>query len=57
METPLKMNIEDKRNQSMDLTGLTNPKVTFNYTQQSWGGDQDQRTSSFVTSPVSSPRY
>jgi len=27
---------------SMDLTGLTNPKVTFNYTQQSWAGDQDQ---------------
>jgi len=27
---------------SMDLTGLTNPKVTFNYTQQEWAGDQDQ---------------
>ena len=27
---------------SMDLTGLTNPKVTFNYTQETWGGDQDQ---------------
>ena len=27
---------------SMDLTGLTNPKVTFNYTQEAWGGDQDQ---------------
>ena len=27
---------------SMDLTGLTNPKVTFNYTQQSWAGDQDE---------------
>jgi len=27
---------------SMDLTALTNPKVTFNYTQETWGGDQDQ---------------
>ena len=27
---------------SMDLTGLTNPKVTFNYTQAVWAGDQDQ---------------
>ena len=26
---------------SMDITGLTNPKVTFNYTQTEWAGDQD----------------
>jgi len=27
---------------SMDLTGLTNPQVTFSYTQQAWAGDQDE---------------
>ena len=27
---------------SMDLTSVTDPQLTFNYTQVSWAGDQDQ---------------
>ena len=27
---------------SMDLTGVNNPELTFNYSQAQWAGDQDQ---------------
>jgi len=27
---------------SMDLTGVTDPQLTFHHTQQNWAGDQDQ---------------
>ena len=27
---------------AMDISGLTNPQLTFSYTQPSWAGDQDE---------------
>ena len=27
---------------AMDLTSVTDPQLTFNYTQVAWAGDQDQ---------------
>ena len=27
---------------AMDISGLTNPQLTFSYTQPTWAGDQDE---------------
>ena len=39
---------------AMDISGLTNPQLTFSYTQPTWAGDQDELSCLLYTSP--SPR-
>jgi len=34
--------VSDLTSVAMDLTGVTNPQVTFSYTQAVWAGDQDE---------------